>query len=103
MIRKPRNQRYKIKAFYIENGVEHTFYCKENKIKNITNEMGASMPIANGERLLETDSPLDFKIEQLVRVGSETLSVANVSQTVDDKDNNAMRGNPSYITTILIK
>ena len=102
-MRKPRNQRYTIKAYYIQDDNQYTFYCKENKIKNITNEMGASMPMSNGERMLETDSPLDFKINQSIKIGNETLNIQSYNGVVDDKDLNSMRGNPRYITTLLVK
>lgn len=102
-MRTPRNKRYTIKATYIYNDTEYTFWCKENKIKNITNEMGASMPMANGERVLETDSKLNFEQEQEVRIGNETLGIYNINQIVDSSDLNSMRGNPKYITTLLVK
>lgn len=103
MRRKPRNPRYKLKATYIENDREQVFYCKENKIRNITNEMGASMPLSNGERMLETDSTLDFKINQSVKIGNDIVLIQDFNANVDDKDLNSMRGNPSYITTILVR
>ena len=103
MIRKPRNPRYKLKAYYIENDKQHTFYCKENKLKNMTNEMGASMPLSNGERMLETDSKLDFKINQAVVIGGDTVLIQDFNANVDESDLNSMRGNPSYITTILVR
>ena len=102
-MRKPRNPRYKLKAYYVENEQEHMFYCKENKISNISNEMGASMPMSDGEKVLETDSMLDFKIEQEVRVGNSKLGIYKINQTVDAKNLNSMRGNPTYITTLLVK
>lgn len=103
-MRKPRSKRYLIKAYYIQNDIEKVFYCKETKIKNITNEMGASMPMSNGERMLETDSNLDFKMNQSVRIGNETLLIQNEpGSIVDDKDLNLMRGKPDYITTLLVR
>ncbi len=103
MRRKPRNPRYKLKATYIENDHESTFYCKENRISNITNEMGQSMPMSNGEKVLETDSALDFKIEQEVRIGTSILGIYQINQSIDTKDLNSMRGVPKYITTLLVK
>lgn len=102
-MRKPRDPRFKIKAYYIENDREFVFYCREKKIRNITDEMGASFQLANGESMIETNSRLDFKQNQKVRIGNETLTIDNFDSVVDDKDNNSLRGNPSYITTILIK
>lgn len=103
MIRKPRNPKYMIKAYYIENDIQHAFWCREKKIRNITNEMGASMPMSNGERMIETDSPLEFIINAWVKIGDEQLNIQNVNATVDDNDLNAMRGKPDYIKEILIK
>lgn len=103
MNRKPRNPNYMIKAYYIEDDTQHAFWCKENKIRNITNEMGASMPMSNGERIIETDSPLEFNINSNVKIGDEMLLIQNVNAIVDMNDLNAMRGKPDYIKTILIK
>ena len=102
-MRKPRNNRYRLKAYYIQNDTEKVFYCKENKIKNITNEMGASMPLSNGERMLETDSKLDFKINQAVRIGTDKVLIQQVNSNIDSKDLNSMRGAPKYITTLLVR
>lgn len=102
-MRKPRNSRYRLKATYIENDQEYTFWCKENKLKNITNEMGASLPLSNGERMLETDSELDFKVGQRVVIMNEDLYINNTSHNIDDKDLNSMRGKPKYITSLLVK
>lgn len=103
MIRKPRSNRYKIKAYYIENEIEQVFWCKENKLRNITNEMGASLPLSNGERILETDSGIVFKMNQNVRIGNELLLVQNSNGMVDQNDLNSMRGKPDYIQTILVR
>ena len=102
-MRKPRNPNYKVKAYYIYNGVDKVFWCKENKIRNITNEMGASLPMSNGERMLETDSNLVFKMNQSVRIGGETLLIQDTNGNIDDKYLNSLRGNPDYIQTILVK
>mgnify|MGYP000744847288 CR=1 FL=1 len=103
MKRKPRNPKYTIKAYYINDDRQTAFWCKENKIRNITNEMGASMPMSNGERILETDSDIQFKPNKKVKIGGEILLVQSSNGIVDDKDLNSMRGNPDYIQTVLIK
>lgn len=101
-MRKPRNPKYTIRAYYTENSVTRPFWCSESVMKNITNELGASMPLANGERLLETDSRIDFMQNAQVTIGGETLRVKQTNSVVDRKDKNSMRGKPSYITTVLI-
>lgn len=103
MIRKPRNPKYTIRAYYIQNDKQTLFYCKENKLRNITDELGASIPLSNGERVLETDSLIVFKMNQHVKIGNEMLLVQDSNGNVDDKDLNAMRGKPSYIQTVLVR
>jgi hypothetical protein len=96
--------KYKLKAYYIENEKEQVFWCKDTKMRNITNEMGASLPMSNGERLLETDSPLDFKMNKKVKIGNEILLIQNEPNSiVDDNDLNVMRGNPDYIKMLLVR
>jgi hypothetical protein len=103
-MRHPRNKRYKVKAYYIDStDREFVFWCKEKKIKNITNELGQSMPMANGERVLETDSTLDFQMNDKVRIGGETVLIQDFDSNTDDKDLNAMRGKPRNIKTILVR
>ena len=102
-MRKPRNPEYTIKAYYIYNGVDKAFWCKENKIRNITNEMGASLPMSNGERMLETDTNIEFKMNQSIRIGGETLLIQSTNGNIDDNDLNSLRGKPDYIQTILVQ
>jgi len=102
-MRSVRNSQYRLKAHYIENENENVFWCKENVIKNITNEMGQSLPMSNGERMLETDSKLDFKMNKQVKIGNEIVLVQQVNSIVDTKDLNSMRGVPKYITTLLVR
>lgn len=103
MRRKPRNSKYKVKAYYICNNIEQVFWCKENKIRNITNEMGASLPMSNGERMLETDTNIEFKMNQNIRIGGETLLIQDTNGNIDDSVLNSLRGNSDYIQTILVK
>ena len=102
-MRKPRSDRYKVKAKYIENNRERTFYCKETKLRNITNEMGQSRPLSNGERLLETDSQIEFKINHVIVIGNERLLVQDINSNLLDTDLNARRGKPRYVTSILVR
>jgi len=102
-MRKPRNPKYTLKAYYIHNDIITVFWCKENKIRNITNEMGASMPMSNGERVFETDSPITFEMNQTVKIGNEELYVQSSNGNIDPSDLNSMRGNPKYIQTILVR
>jgi len=102
-MRKPRNMKYKLKAYYIENEHEYVFWCKDTKIHNITNAMGQSLAMSDGERMLETDSPLEFKINKKVKIGNEVLLIQDLNSIVDDVDLNVMRGKPDYIRTLLVR
>jgi hypothetical protein len=102
-MRKPRNPKYTVKAYYIENDITTVFYCKEKKMRNLTNEMGASMALSNGERLLETDSMIEFKMNETVKIANETLLVQESNGEIDPSDLNSMRGNPKYIQFVLVR
>ena len=102
-MRKPRNAKYTIRAYYILNNVETLFYCKEVKLRNITNEMGAPLQLSNGERMLETDSSLEFKINAQVKIGNETLRIQQANHELDNNYLNAMRGKPRYITRMTVR
>ncbi len=100
MIRKPRNKRYNVKAYLIKGEKEYMFWCTPIKYKMITNEMG--LPMANGNASFETDSTLNFKTNEKVKIGKETLAVDDVTSRVDPDDLNSYRGKPSYIQTIKV-
>ena len=65
--------------------------------------MGASMPLSNGERILETDTILDFKLNQAVEIGNETVLIQDFNSNIDSSDLNSMRGKPKNIITILVR
>jgi hypothetical protein len=103
MIRKIRSQSYRLKATYIENDKSYTFYCKENRLQNLTNELGMSIPLANGNRTLETRSKLEFKLEHMIVIGGVESAIESVTSSIDTKDLNSLRGAPTYIKTITIR
>lgn len=102
-MRKPRDTRYKIKAKYEYLGTFTTFYIREKALKNLTNEMGQSMPFANGNKIFETDSDIDFKLEHNVWVDGVSYAIEQVNLTMKDNDLNAMRGKPRYIKELLVR
>lgn len=103
MARKPRKKEYTIKAYYYDKEERHVFWCKEKKIRNISNEFGASLPLANGESMIETNARLDFKQNKKVEIAGEILKINMVDSIVDPSDRNSRRGSQSYITTMVIK
>jgi hypothetical protein len=100
MIRKPRDKRYSVKSYLIKGDSEYTFWCTPIKNKMITSDMG--LPMANGNASFETDSTLEFKINEKVNIGGEILTIDDVKSRVDTKDLNSFRGRPSYIQTIQV-
>ena len=102
-MRKPRDSKYTVKAYYIFNKIEKMFWCREIKIRNITNEFGAPMPLSNGERMLETDASFEFVINQYVKIGNEKLRIQQVNHEIDNRYLNAVRGNPKYITRMTVR
>jgi hypothetical protein len=102
-MRKPRNSKYKIKAYYNYLDKQYVFYCKERVFKNISNEMGTSSPFANGNKVIETDSDIDFKIEHEIYINDVGYSIEQVNLTMVDNDLNAMRGKPRYIKELIIR
>lgn len=102
-MRKPRDIRYKIKAKYEYLGTFTTFYCKVRGINNITNEMGESMPFADGYKIIETDSDIDFKQEHNIWINGVGYAIEDDDYIESDKDLNSMRGKPRYIKKMLVR
>ena len=100
-----RDPRYRTKAYYIHNDTQTAFWCKKTAAKNITTEMGSSMPLSNGHYILETKSKLQFEINQSVVFNNEKpLLIQDVPErTPDTKDLNEMRGAPTDIIRMLVK
>lgn len=97
--------KYKTPAYYIENGKEKFLRCLIDKKRIISDPLGASFKLDDGELLVETDADIDFKIEQEFKVqGEQTLTISNVlSRIPKNKDLNAYRGKPDYVTRFIIK
>lgn len=98
MIRRPRGSQYNIKAYLVKPNQEHVFWCKEQRLKAIVSDIGELM--AGDKKVIETDSPLDFKLNDIVTIGNDRFTVENVNSNVNTKNQNARRGNPTYIQTI---
>ena len=89
-----------VKAYLKRGNNEWAFWCKDSFSKNISIEIG--QPFADGQRVLVTESPLGFKINDTVVVLGETLLVDDIQQTMK-ANKNAMRNAPSYVKTLVVK
>jgi len=61
--------------------------------------------MADGFRMLVTNSDLDFAQNDQVQITGEShiLLVENVTQEIDERDNNGLRGNPRYVKRIHVQ
>ncbi len=89
-----------VKAYLKRANNEWAFWCKDAFSKNISLEIG--QPFHDGQRVLVTESPLEFKINDTVKVRSETLLIEDIQQTMK-ANRNAMRNAPSYVKTLVVK
>lgn len=99
-VRKPRNKRYNLPAYLIENKSKHRFWCRQLKTSNVTEEIG--QPIANGYQYLETDTQLDFQIGKMIEVNGDELTIDDINTMPNTNDHNARRGRPSLIYTFKV-
>lgn len=88
-----------VKAYLIRANEESAFWCRTNYIKNITQEIG--QPFNNGNRTLITESNLEFRIHDKVRVGDEELLIDDIQFEMKE-NKNALRGAPTYIKTLVM-
>lgn len=100
MIRRPHNPKYNMKAYLIERDTRHLFYCSQVVNKFVTEEIG--QPMGNGSETYETDYQLDFTSQKEIEVGGKSLTIDNVTSTIDSKNQNARRGKPTYIHRITV-
>lgn len=98
----PRNR--VIKAYlYRPNQQQKIFYCREQIIKTITNPMGDLM--GDGERFLITNSDLNFKQNDFVKINGETktFTIEGVTEEIDENDKNSLRGKARYEKRLHVK
>jgi len=92
------NQR--IKGYLVRGNKKVAFWYRENFTKDISENFG--QPVADGQRLLVTESTLDFRINDALEIAGQRLLVDNVQ--LELKGNmNSLRGAPSYIKTIVVR
>lgn len=102
--RRQSNPKYRTPARYIENDNEIFFRCKIDKRKMITDAMGSMIKLDDGETLIETDADIDFNQNYDIQINGTSLSVDSVLSKVPKKnDYNEYRGNPVYVTRMIIK
>ena len=104
MIRRQHNPKYKVPAHYIENDKQTFFRCMIDRRRIISDPMGTSFQLDDGELLIETDADIDFKLNHKVKVNGDLLTVDNVvSRIPKNNDLNAYRGSAVNITRFIIK
>lgn len=91
------NQR--IKGYLLRNGKYHAFWFKETFDKTINTAIG--QPFADSSRRLITESPLEFRVNDKIRIGKEESLIENIQFELKP-NKNSMRGAPSYIKTLEI-
>jgi len=88
-----------VKAYLVRANKEWAFWCRDNYVKNISTTIG--QPYHDGQRTLVTESNLEFRINDRVRIQGDDLLINDINY--DMKDNkNALRGAPSYIKTLVV-
>jgi len=88
-----------VKAYLVRANNEWAFWCRTDFTKNFTSEIG--QPFHNGNRTLITESNLEFRIHDKVRIGGEELLIDDIQYEMKD-NKNALRGAPSYIKTLVM-
>ena len=89
-----------VKAYLKRGNNEWAFWCRDTISKSISIDIG--QPFADGQRTLVTESPLEFRINDTVKIGKEELLIDDVQQMMK-ANRNAMRNAPSYVKTLLVK
>lgn len=92
------NQR--VKAYLVRGIRENAFWCNDSYRNTISLEFG--QPRNDGDRVLVTESGLDFRINDQVKINGQLLLIENVQYTLKS-NNNSLRGAPSYIKRLEVK
>jgi hypothetical protein len=104
-MRRQSNDKYKQPATWVDKyAKEHFFRCYTDERKEITTPMGNSVQLKDGQMFLETDADFNFEHEDGIMIdGYDELSISKIVSRVPVKnDNNAYRGNPVYVTKMII-
>jgi uncharacterized Zn finger protein len=92
------NQR--VKAYLVRGIRENAFWCNDSYQKTISTDFG--QPRTDGERVLITESNLDFRINDQVKINGELLLIESINFTLKT-NRNSLRGAPSYIKRLGVK
>ena len=94
------NDTQKIKGYLLNAQGRVAFWYTEEETRNISENFG--QPVADGERLLITQSPLDFQINQRVLVGGEELRIQDIRKKLLP-NLNSLRGAAAYEKTLVVR
>jgi len=88
-----------VKAYLVRANQEWAFWCKDSYVKNISTTIG--QPYNDGQRTLVTESNLEFRINDRVRIQGDDLLINDIQYEMKT-NKNALRGAPSYIKTLVV-
>ena len=90
----------KVKAYLVRGIRENAFWCNDSFQRNISVEFG--QPKADGDRVLITESNLDFRINDQVKINGQLLLIESINYTLKE-NKNSLRGAPSYFKQLGVK
>lgn len=88
-----------VKAYLVRANNESAFYCRDRYQKTISTTIG--QPYNDGQRTLVTESNLEFRINDRVRIQGDDLLINDIQYEMKT-NKNALRGAPSYIKTLVV-
>lgn len=94
---KEENQR--IKGYLLKNGQYLAFWFSESYDKTINTAIG--QPFADSNRRLTTESPLEFKVNDKIKINGDESLIENIQYELKP-NKNSLRGAPSYIKVLEI-
>ena len=94
------NEVQRIKGYLIRGDSKFAFWYTESFTRDMSENFG--QPVADGQRLLKTNSTLDFRTNDQVDVGGELLAVESVNLELGE-NLNSLRGGASYEKTLVVR
>ena len=104
MARRQTNTKYKIPSYYIENGKETFIRGYVDERQTISQPMGMSLQLDDGEVFYETDADVTFRKNFYIKTDlyGKLRIKEIISRKPDPNDGNALRGKPRFITQMVI-
>jgi hypothetical protein len=102
-VRRKKRDNYPIRAYVLIGTEEIGFWCRVERRRFITTDVGQEMEATN--KTLYTPTDIEFKQNQAIRLtreGEYNYSIDDVFDVIDETNDSAHRGNPVYITKLEI-